>query len=175
MNDQDNTPEIIEAKTTSLALPGQTLPDKLYVIPIHNRPFFPAQVLPVIVNEEHWAETLELVANTEHKCLALFYVDQPVTDPRHFDTASLPEHGTLVRVHHASRSDGKLQFVAQGLGRVRVRGWLKRHRPPYLAEVDYPQSPADPRDEVKAYAMALINAIKELLPLNPLYSEELKN
>uniref|UniRef100_UPI0028D0A944 endopeptidase La n=3 Tax=Pseudomonas TaxID=286 RepID=UPI0028D0A944 len=33
----------------------------------------------------------------------------------------------------------------------------------------------EPTDEVKAYGMALINAIKELLPLNPLYSEELKN
>ena len=31
-----------------LALPGQNLPDKVYIIPIHNRPFFPAQVLPVI-------------------------------------------------------------------------------------------------------------------------------
>ncbi len=29
-------------------------------------------------------------------------------------------------------------------------------------------------DEVKAYGMAIINTIKELLPLNPLYSEELK-
>ncbi|WP_394559185.1 endopeptidase La [Aquipseudomonas alcaligenes] len=162
-------------QATGLALPGQSLPDKLYVLPIHNRPFFPAQVLPVIVSEEHWAETLELVANTEHKCMALFYVDQPVTDPRHFDTDSLPEHGTLVKIHQASRVDGKLQFVAQGLGRVKVRGWLKRHRPPYLAEVDYPPSANDQRDEVKAYGMALINAIKELLPLNPLYSEELKN
>ena len=35
---------------TTLALPGQNLPDKVYIIPIHNRPFFPAQVLPVIVN-----------------------------------------------------------------------------------------------------------------------------
>ncbi|NQD78404.1 endopeptidase La, partial [Pseudomonas sp. CM27] len=42
-------------------------------------------------------------------------------------------------------------------------------------EVEYPRQPADPTDEVKAYGMALINAIKELLPLNPLYSEELKN
>ncbi|WP_454254809.1 endopeptidase La [Pseudomonas sp. Marseille-Q8238] len=172
---EDNTAEFIEAQASSLALPGQTLPDKLYIIPIHNRPFFPAQVLPVIVNEEHWAETLELVSNTDHHSLALFYVDQPVTDPRHFDTASLPEHGTLVRIHHASRGDGKLQFVAQGLNRVRIRGWLKRHRPPYLAEVEYPQNADDSRDEVKAYGMALINAIKELLPLNPLYSEELKN
>ncbi len=159
----------------ALALPNQRPPERLYVIPIHNRPFFPAQVLPVIVNEEHWAETLELVAKTDHHSLALFYVDQPVTDPRHFNTDSLPEHGTLVKIHQASRVDGKLQFVAQGMQRVKIRGWLKRHRPPYLAEVEYPPSADDKRDEVKAYAMALINAIKELLPLNPLYSEELKN
>ena len=31
------------------------------------------------------------------------------------------------------------------------------------------------KTEIKAYAMALISAIKELLPINPLYSEELKH
>ncbi|WP_070886635.1 endopeptidase La [Pseudomonas sp. D1-3] len=175
MNDPHDIEIASEQASHSLMLPGQNLPDKLYVIPIHNRPFFPAQVLPVIVNEEHWAETLELVSKTEHKTLALFYVDKPVTDPRHFDTSSLPEHGTVVRVHHVSNDDGKLQFVAQGLTRVRIRGWLKHHRPPYLAEVDYPRNANDSRDEVKAYGMALINVIRELLPLNPLYNEELKN
>ena len=175
MNEPQDIEIASEQTSHSLMLPGQNLPDKLYVIPIHNRPFFPAQVLPVIVNEEHWAETLELVSKTEHRTLALFYVDQPVTDPRHFDTSSLPEHGTVVRIHHVSNDDGKLQFVAQGLTRVRIRGWLKHHRPPYLAEVDYPRNANDGRDEVKAYGMALINVIKELLPLNPLYNEELKN
>ncbi|HFL7942490.1 endopeptidase La [Pseudomonas putida] len=159
----------------ALALPGQNLPDKVYVIPIHNRPFFPAQVLPVIVNEEPWAETLDLVAKSPDHCLALFFMDTPAEDHRHFDTSALPQYGTLVKVHHASRENGKLQFVAQGLTRVRIRNWLKHHRPPYLVEVEYPRQPAEPTDEVKAYGMALINAIKELLPLNPLYSEELKN
>ncbi|WP_300650886.1 LON peptidase substrate-binding domain-containing protein, partial [Pseudomonas sp.] len=157
-----------------LALPDQQLPDKLYVIPIHNRPFFPAQVLPVIVNQDPWGKTLERVGNTAHKCLALFFMDNPPADGASFDPDSLPAHGTLVRVHHATEEGGKLQFVAQGLTRVRIRGWLSR-KPPYLAEVEYPKSSPDPRDEVKAYGMALINAIKELLPLNPLYSEELKN
>jgi len=161
--------------STELALPGQNLPDKVYIIPIHNRPFFPAQVLPVIVNEEPWAETLDLVAKTDHHSLALFFMDTPPDDHRHFDTSSLPLYGTLVKIHHASRENGKLQFVAQGLSRVRIRTWLKHHRPPYLVEVEYPQQPIEPTDEVKAYGMALINAIKELLPLNPLYSEELKN
>jgi len=178
MNAKDIDPETLEEavadQATDLALPGQTLPDKLYIIPIHNRPFFPAQVLPVMVNPEPWAQTLERVSNTAHKCLALFYIDSPQADTAVFDPDSLPEHGTVVRVHHASLEGGKLQFVAQGLTRVRIRGWLSR-RPPYLVEVDYPQSAQDSRDEVKAYGMALINAIKELLPLNPLYSEELKN
>lgn len=178
MNDQDNTPESVEvhvqADSTGLVLPAQQLPDKLYIIPIHNRPFFPAQVLPVIVNQQPWGRTLTRVGNTEHKCMAVFFVDTPPDEQGEFDLDSLPEHGTLVRVHHVSEEGGKLQFVAQGLTRVRIRGWLSR-RGPYLAEVEYPQAPNDPRDEVKAYGMALINAIKELLPLNPLYSEELKN
>ena len=173
MNDDINQDFEVDS-STSLALPDQNLPDKLYIIPIHNRPFFPAQVLPVIVNEEPWAQTLELVGKTPHQRLALFFMDTPAQDAASFDPDSLPEHGTMVRVHHATRENGKLQFVAQGMARVRIRGWLRR-KPPYLVEVDYPQSDEDPRDEVKAYGMALINAIKELLPLNPLYSEELKN
>ena len=52
--------------------------------------------------------------------------------------------------------------------------WLS-DKPPYLVQVEYPRSQGDKdSDEIKAYAMALIKEIKELLPLNPLYSEELK-
>ena len=79
------------------------------MIPIHNRPFFPAQVLPVIVNEEPWAETLELVAKTDHHSLALFFMDNPPEDPRHFDVNSLPSTArwsecTMPRARAASRS-----------------------------------------------------------------------
>jgi len=164
--------EVLPSK--NLALPEQIQPDKLYIIPIHNRPFFPAQVLPVIVNDDPWAETLERVAKTPHQRMALFYMEHPPTDAETFDPDALPTHGTMVRIHRATREGGKLQFVAQGMARIRIRSWLRR-KPPYLVEVEYPQSEEDPRDEVKAYGMALINAIKELLPLNPLYSEELKN
>jgi ATP-dependent Lon protease len=126
MNDQDITPDAAaegaQTHGTSLVLPAQRLPDKLYVIPIHNRPFFPAQVLPVIVNQQPWGKTLERVGNTDHRCLAVFYVDTPPGDSGEFDLDKLPEHGTLVRVHHASEDGGKLQFVAQGLARVRIRG-----------------------------------------------------
>ena len=122
MNDQANAPEFVAAASGQLALPGQTLPDKLYIIPVHNRPFFPAQVLPVVVNEQPWSETLQRVSSTDHHCLALFFVDAPPGGaPVDFDPDNLPEHGTVVRVHHASREGGQLQFVAQGqIGRAHV-------------------------------------------------------
>src|SRR5690606_40791601 len=96
MNDEINQDFEPDA-STGLVLPDQNLPDKLYIIPIHNRPFFPAQVLPVIVNEEPWAQTLELVGKTPHQRLALFFMDTPAQDAAHFDPDSLPEHGTIDR------------------------------------------------------------------------------
>ncbi|QJD58122.1 endopeptidase La [Pseudomonas sp. gcc21] len=185
MTDQSSTkPDFIEGDEqehkqdfepgTGLVIPNQRLPDKIYLLPIHNRPFFPAQVMPVVINETPWAETIERVANTPHHALGLFYVDAPLDESGDIDSTHLPEIGCAVKIHHAVKEDGKIQFIAQGLTRVRISNWLTR-KPPYLVEVEYPESPTDERDEVRAYAMALINAIKELLPLNPLYSEELKN
>src|SRR5690606_9551014 len=179
MTDQDDVREYIEQDSnhqpgTGLVLPDQRLPQKLYLLPINNRPFFPAQVMPVVVNESPWSETIERVANTPHHALSLFWVDQPLPADGALDPELLPRTGCAVKIHQAVKEDGKIQFIAQGLTRVRITQWLSR-KPPYLVEVEYPESPSDERDEVRAYAMALINSIKELLPLNPLYSEELKN
>ncbi|SDS39911.1 ATP dependent PIM1 peptidase. Serine peptidase. MEROPS family S16 [Halopseudomonas litoralis] len=179
MTDQDAVPDYIEQEQadhpgTGLAVPDQRLPNKLYLLPITNRPFFPAQVMPVVVNENPWAETIERVASTPHHALSLFWVDQPLPADGTLDPELLPKTGCAVKIHQAVKEDGKIQFIAQGLTRVRITRWLSR-KPPYLVEVEYADAPSDERDEVRAYAMALINSIKELLPLNPLYSEELKH
>ena len=59
--------------------------------------------------------------------------------------------------------------------RFRIVRWLSSE-PPYVARVEYlPDAVTDKDDaEVKAYAMAVISVIKELIPLNPLYNEQLK-
>jgi ATP-dependent Lon protease len=43
-----------------------------------------------------------------------------------------------------------------------------------MALVNYPKSPEEDEDRLKAYSITVIKAIKDLLPLNPLYNEELK-
>lgn len=170
----DNIERDDSSPSTGLVIPNQRLPDRLYLLPITNRPFFPAQVMPVVIDEQPWAETIERVANTPHHAISLFWMDGPLPPSGEVDPDLLPSTGCAVKIHHAVKEDGKIQFIAQGLTRVRITHWLSR-KPPYLVEVEYPEAPIDERDEVRAYAMALINSIKELLPLNPLYSEELKN
>ncbi len=157
----------------SLVLPGQLRPRRMYVIPVSNRPFFPAQVQPVMVNQDPWQETLKRVSDTEHHMLGICYVEDPDPEQPTPSSEELETIGCAVRVHHAQQDSGKVQFIAQGLQRFRITQWLRR-KPPYLVEVEYPEEPEEPADELKAYTLAIISAIKELLRSNPLYGEDVK-
>ncbi len=167
--------EVIEpgASPHTPAVADEVLPDTLTLMPIPNRPFFPGQVQPVALNPVEWSSTLEAVAQAGNGLIGLSYVEG--ADPQGTDTRQFPEIGCVVRLHKppvAGESPG--QFLAQGIRRFRIVRWLNE-KPPYLVQVEYPRSQGDrDSDEIKAYAMALIKEIKELVPLNPLYSEELK-
>jgi len=162
-----------DENSKSLALPQQIMPRRMYILPVSNRPFFPAQVQPVVVNQDPWQETLKRVGETDHRVLGICFVNNPDSNQDIPDSEELETIGCAVRIHHAQHEDGKVQFIAQGLQRIRIAQWLRR-KPPYLVEVEYPTEPEENPDELKAYTLAIISAIKELLRTNPLYGEEVK-
>ena len=124
--------------------------------------------------EDPWAETIERISETpDHVAgVLLTHEDAPeIPGPADFYTV-----GTVVRIHEPKRAPGVIQIIAEGLGRFRVGDWLSES-PPLVARVTFPKAPHEPdaeRDQIKAYGLAIINTVKELLPLNPLYGEELK-
>ena len=148
------------------------LPAELHLLPLTEKPFFPAQTLPLLMNEAPWLSTVEAIGNTPHHMVGLVVVKPDNTDDvKRGDFRAI---GTAVRIHHPVRSDGKMQFIAEGVKRFRIVEWLS-DAPPYRVRVEYPNEPGKPEsEEIRAYSVAIINTIKELLPLNPLYSEELK-
>ena len=167
-----NTPGNRSGSQRSPAIANDVLPETLYLVPIPHRPFFPGQVQPVAINPQEWAATLEAVAAEGHGLLGLSYVDQHASGP--VDRRQFPDIGCVVRLHRPPRVEAAGHFLAQGLKRFRIVRWLT-DTAPYRVQVEYPRSQGDSdSDEIKAYGMALIKEIKELLPLNPLYSEELK-
>ena len=154
------------------AVMDDVLPDTLYLMPIPSRPFFPGQVQPVAINPQEWGSTLEALGKAGQGVIGLSYVDR--AEPSAVDPRQFPDIGCVVRLHRPPVAEQRGHFLAQGIRRFRIVRWLS-DKPPYLVQVEYPRSQGDrDADEVKAYAMALIKEIRELLPLNPLYSEELK-
>lgn len=164
--------EMVADVGTGLVIPDSVLPSMLYLLPAPKRPFFPAQVQPILLDMKLWQETMEKVGSKQNHVLGLLYCGD--NDPADLDPETLPSIGCAVKVHHAHQEQDTAQIVVQGLKRFRIRRWIS-NKPPYLVEVDYPDNIGErDSDEVKAYAMAVIRAIKELLAINPLYSEELK-
>ncbi len=156
-----------------LARPDEVLPDTLQLIPVNGRPYFPVLVQPIVVDQEPWGPGIERVAESAHKLLALSY--SPFEED---DNYPRPDHvrdvGCVVRIHRLQQVKGHYQFIAQGIKRFRIREWVRRE-PPYVVRVEYfDKVPAEDENQLRAYAMSLIDVIKELMTLNPLYNEELK-
>ena len=158
--------------TLTLARANDVLPGQIHLLPVSSRPFFPGQAVPLMMDAAHWSATMKAVGKTEHKILGVVLVGSETSEEA--TPADFYSIGTACRVHRVHRQDGHLQVLVECLQRFRIDGWV-HDTVPFHARVSYLPEPAGPPDEqVRAYAMAVINTIKELLPLNPLYVEELR-
>ncbi|MCV2401436.1 endopeptidase La [Marinomonas sp. C2222] len=176
-NEQEEADVIAEDESVviddpkGLALPDDVLPDTLFILPISSRPFFPAQVQPVMVDAAQWEETLERIAENPQAAVGLMYADKKGNELP--SIGSFRSIGCVARVHKAEKRDDKLTFLAQGIKRFEIVEWLT-DKTPYLAKVRYLTDVRSSDDESKAYSIAILDAIKELIRLNPLFSEDLR-
>jgi ATP-dependent Lon protease len=155
-----------------IILPSEALPGHVFVLPQQHRPFFPGQAIPLVMNASVWLPTLQAIQERKQEVVGLIATRRDVSGVP--GPSDLYDMGTVCRIHRIHREDDQLQVLLEGLQRFRVRQWL-REPAPLLANVQYfPQRGGDRSEEQKAYAVAIINTIKELIPLNPLYGEELK-
>jgi ATP-dependent Lon protease len=157
----------------ALARPDEVLPDTLHLVPLASGPYLPVLVQPVVVDSVPWGESVKNVAETAHKLIGMSYA--PMGDASGVPTmGDISTIGCVARIHRLHEGQGKLQFIAQGLRRFRITEWLRKS-PPFIVKVEYLEVPVGEDDgQLRAYAMALIDIIKELMTLNPLYNEELK-
>ncbi|WFE68864.1 endopeptidase La [Thiomicrospira sp. R3] len=161
-----------QAHLTLPSKPSPALPDQVFLLPIKERPFFPGQTLPVVLNKSAWLDTIEAIMDSGAKHVGVVYVDNE--DHHNARPDEFHKIGTLIRIHEPKIRDNHIQLVAEGLRRFQIDGWVNESAP-FQANVSYPADIRTATDkEYKAYGLAIMNALRELLPLNPLYSEELR-
>ncbi|MCF8015141.1 MAG: endopeptidase La [Chromatiaceae bacterium] len=172
VSNEDFDSEDFDKEKGELARARDVLPSMIHLLPVASRPFFPGQAVPLLMDSEYWLQTMKAVGETEHKILGVVLVGSNTSEEAR--SADFKPVGTACRVHRVHSEEGKLQVLVECLQRFRIERFVSRKRP-FSARVDYmPEPVPEPEDQIKAYAMAVINTIKELLPLNPLYVEELR-
>ncbi len=148
------------------------LPGSIPILPQAERPFFPGQAIPLLVDPDLWGPTLRVAEEKAGNIIGLLLAD--VSRSELAATDNFYSMGTACRIHRVGKTDGRLQVLLEGVERFRVVEWASR-KAPFIARVKYlPEAKYEEATEIKAYAIAIINTIKELIPLNPLYGEEFK-
>ncbi|WEJ61945.1 endopeptidase La [Thiomicrorhabdus lithotrophica] len=155
-----------------LAKPELTIPKEIFLLPVKERPFFPGQQLPVLLNKDSWGETYDAIKAGKCKYIGIIFVNTEDHDKA--EPSDFCKMGTLVKIHDPKVKEDYIQLIAEGVKRFDIENWVSG-KAPYRAQVNYPKDIIDGSEqEFKAYGLAIMNAFRELLPLNPLYSEELK-
>ncbi|WP_428610321.1 endopeptidase La [Sedimenticola sp.] len=173
MNDDAINAEDLDIITDHvLARQGDVLPGIIHLLPVTTRPFFPGQAVPLLMNDEHWEETITAAYESSQAIIGIVMTDAATSEEA--VPSDFRRIGTACKIHRVQKVEGRLQVLVECLQRFKIETFVSRHAP-FQAQVRYfTEEAATPSDEIKAYAMAVINTIKELVPLNPLYGEELR-
>lgn len=160
-------------------LPAQdVLPESLLIIPLYDRPMFPKMMGPIMVEDPR---IQKMILEAQEKGL-IIYLGLLLVRPSESGLAHAPQGmddfyatGVAARVVQISppSQDQPLQLVAQAQERFAVKE-LIREKPVFKARVAYQtEEKPESSDELKAYSVAIIDCIKELVTLNPLFKEGL--
>ena len=86
--------EMVSEGGTSLVIPDSVLPSRLYILPAPKRPFFPAQVQPIMLDMALWQETLQKGGDKPNHIMGLLYCGESL--PGALNTDELPAIGCAV-------------------------------------------------------------------------------
>ncbi len=186
--DDHNKDEVIEiegnsleklSEETSLVVSEDIFPDSLIIVPLYDRPLFPKMLLPVIISDEKLEKILEEELKGPLKYVGLVYSYETETnkdegEPENHEN-KMANIGAVGRIVQASKhGSDPMHIIVQVMERFEILEIITED-PVKRAKVEYLQETGDQKSEyeLKAFSVSIINFIKELVQLNPLFKEEL--
>ena len=151
------------------------LPERVPVLPAFHRPIFPGILSPISVDNQTSQWLREQI--TDDKMIAVVMVQQEKLNEDQsplVHASQLYRLGTLAYVlNWVELPDKSCQFMVSTLQRIRIRRFLRR-KEHYLADIGYlEEKKYQLTEELKAGAAAIISTLKELIPQNPTFSQEM--
>lgn len=169
------TPDDVDNSTESNSLPAivqDVFPETLMIIPLHERPMFPKMMGPMIVEDPRLQK---FILEQKSKDQPMFFGLIQTINSKGKKDKDFYNIGTVAKVVQVGTvtKDQPLQIIVEVKQRFSVIE-LRKNEILYQADVEYwPEEEIEISVDLKAYSAAIIDSIKELVNLNPLFKEGL--
>jgi ATP-dependent Lon protease len=171
VQDIENGKPVPESQEAPLVLASELLPNRLPILPIRPRPLFPGIPVPLEVGAEQ-APSIQHAIEYSSKTIGIVLV-------RDLEGADSPENlykvGVAAKIIRVFQSDGESTTILLNcIERFTVEE-ISKAEFGIAASVRYEVAAALPiTEELKAYSMAVMTTLKDLVKFNPLQSEAIK-
>lgn len=158
---------------SSLVLVSEIYPDNIIVLPLENRPVFPGLALPLAFQGKRMVEMIDHAMEHNNGFLGVSLVEE--ADEQDVLQSALHKTGTLIKLLKViNREQESIHFLAQAVTRFQhIKNVSRQKIPHWQVHYDYEEKAAPP-PELKAYTLAVINSVKELIKLNPMFQEQMR-
>ncbi|PCJ59451.1 MAG: endopeptidase La [Planctomycetota bacterium] len=164
----------IENLDSTIELDLANLPNKLIVLPVHPKPFFPGMLVPVSFPPGKFHKAITIGSKSKSKCIGLVLVDEDKTTD--FEAPKLMKVGVAGKiVNSVKNANGDEFFLVNCLKRFRITNYKSDNKLP-IASVKYLDDVGVSKGKrFKAMRLAITGKLKNLVKLNPSFREELNN
>jgi ATP-dependent Lon protease len=169
--DDEPAPVEEQGDVSGLVLATEALPERLPILVVHPRPFFPGIPAPIEIRGDD-VQTVKYALEKSNEALGLVLVRDPDGEG---NAANIHRVGTAAKIMRAVQTpEGSAHILVNCLKRFTVEE-ASDFEHGVIARVRY-QEPTElsVNEELKAYSMAIVATLKELVQLNPLQSEAIK-
>lgn len=172
----ENEPTFTEVEESSnkLVVLSDILPDHLVILPLPEKPVFPGITMPMLFSGKKYLDSLRAAQEKQPAVIGMVFIKE--RDGKDLFQSELYQVGTTLKIYRITPvSDDTVQVMVQGINRFSCKRNAPSDEVPLRWEVKYHNDPEEkPSDELKAYSMAIISSVKDLLRLNPIFGEQLK-
>jgi ATP-dependent Lon protease len=151
---------------------SDVLPEQIPIIPLRPRPAFPNILIPMSISGKEKVDIIKKAADSPSHTIGMVLVRNIEGKDEPDNLHKIGVVGKIVKILKSEEEN--IQVLVNCLERFTIRK-LHETEDGLVGSVEYLKAPEDAqREELKAYSMAIITTLKELVQINPLYSEEIK-
>jgi ATP-dependent Lon protease len=160
-----------ETTGAPLILASEVLPESLLILPIRPRPLFPGIPIPIEIGQEQSAG-IRYANELSSKTIGVVLVKEPNEEDK---PENLYRVGVAAKILREFQGEGEtVSILINCLERFTINE-ISKSDFGMIAKVTYHEPASAPiTEELKAYAMAVMTTLKDLVKFNPIQSEAIK-